>query len=1219
MLKGVQFIKRKIGDYDCEQGPNLILIADKPLTRDQDEIFDSPQGRDYLEKCFSGKYRALNTHVTYVQDDSGHSFSRETLFNILKVYKSRETLDFTKLLFAFVGNKSLAALVDEYRSTYDKHPETFYVNLKTSNLHIYSPDLGRDTFKIPFVILPDIEDEWDNDNVNEFFIPKKKEEKSPYCTTQEMIDRLNDIYDLYEKNEIECFKFDAKVNLIEKRLEYFTVYDRYNDFELTYCPRDEITANEPRELKVQCFNVLEKVLINVPVYGRHIEKTINLFKFKDLIKLIDADQIVYAPKERRKFEITGSSSGEPSKWYKKWQQEAFIPKIMGKIDNKEAKREGYFLKERYEWVYDIEVFKNDWLFVAKTLDGKNKVVCWNDPDNLREWLRDKILIGFNNAAYDDVVIRFAVMRDYIEGGAETVKEYSDDLILRDRSPAFPKYKADAPEPPAFLSWDISFHLPFDIRRNSLKKLTMSVLNKRNYDSAVPFDIDRSLTRAEREEVEKYCELDVDNTLQLFLPDPADVEAAKENPEHKFREFARDSYDIKWNLIVEYAMTAKTLSTKSASFAGKVLCSEKAKPNPNNTWKEVNGKKEYYHIPDLAYKELAGTPLLDFYIKNQTNPDYITEKFEYYMGGNDEGHMYQFGFGGLHQALLNYGSKDLVNMDVASLYPSLLIQYDLMSRGAAANPDSYKEVYKTRIEAKHTGKTLLNLGLKLILNSAIGAMLSKFNPLFDTWSNSTICTYGQLFLFILAKRLHEAGFKIIQSNTDGIMIERLQNIDYMPICEKWMEDTKLVLEFDEIAVLQQNNVNNYTTVFANGKIKSKGFYLSNEKFGKATSKILCNMVMEKPFLEGVEPRDFVIYKRHGIGEIYDGITRTKLDGRSLAFVAGHETDPRTQSYYSRSKNEREVVVKGQNGKPLLDENGKEIKEIVNTESKITGFTEHMLLVDDVNELMMDEIDTNVYINFARNLLNAESIFGPYYDENYQKSEVPAYLQSLNAFRDNLDLYPTSAGVYNQNLLFECDYLTKEEQEALIEPIKDKLYRVVWSGNRSYHIVVRLSRPVKVKEYKILWYHLMNRLNLTGADEQCNIANRYTRVPDQINPKTGELQTLYYEPKYVWDVDELLEDTPRLKAQIVKVSKFAGKNVTKEALQRHINRQDWTEGNRFTAVQKLSPVLLSTVTLDEAIKMIPCPLDKNHIYVLRSKLYYFEKNKDSLIQDEGEVEV
>ena len=766
-----------------------------------------------------------------------------------------------------------------------------------------------------------------------------------------------------------------------------------------------------------------------------------------------------------------------------------------------------------------------------------------------------------------------------------------------------------------MSWDISFHLPFDIRRNSLKKLTMSVLNKKNYDSSVPFDIDRKLTKYEREEVEKYCEMDVDNTLALFLPDPEDVKAKELNPKHQMRTFARESYDIRWNMIVEYFMTPRTLSNKSASFAGKVLCGEDAKADLQNTVRIINGKKVYYSIPELAEKELAGTELLEFYHKHQENPNYITEKFEYYLGPCDDSHLYQFGFGGLHQALINFGSTNLVNMDVASLYPSLLVQYGLMSRGAKANPGSYEEVYHKRLEAKKLSKTthelkyqLLNEGLKLILNSAIGAMLTQYNPLYDTWSNSTICVHGQLLIFILAKRLFDAGFNIVQTNTDGIMIEKQNDVDFMPIAEQWMKDTRLVLEFDDIKILQQNNVNNYYCEFTNGKIKSKGFYLSNEKFGKATSKILCNLVTERPPLEGTEPRDFVIFKRHGIGEIYDGKTREKLEGRSLAFVVGYPNDLRTQSYYSRSRNEREVAKKDENGKPVLDKYGEQVMEKVNSESKISGFTDHMLLVDDLNTLNIQEINTREYINFAKNLLGKEEDFGPYYTEGYLKSDEPTHIQALNPFKNNTDPYPSKSGMINRNFLFECDYLTKEEQEEMIKGFEKYTYRIVWSGHRSYHIVVRIDKPVSSTKYKRVWEELANRLGIIGADEMCNQPSRYTRVPNQINPKTGELQSLYSENKYEFDLQEILDTMSRLHGskKEVTVTKFKGE-PTIEALEKHIAKQDWSEGNRFRACQKLSPVLISQVDFATLCDMIPCKLEKDHKYVIRSKMRNYQKQK------------
>ena len=1216
---------RSKNEYTCALGPKLLLIALKPLNNDKKEIFDSVKGMDYLSHCFKSKFKSAETHVTYLLDENS-KLLQNGFYNIFEYYHKKGTFDPKQFMIGFIGQQAFEEFKHESDSLVFDGICSVGLREITSSIRIYVSGINNNKdFYAPYIILPDTnEDFCEVSNILNDTKMAQNISSSPYSSTKEVINHFKLLVEKYKAGDIKGFRFNSKINfdLPRPKTEYFKVYDYGTTHELVYCPSDVICENDTAELKSEFKASLIELFKTVPICGDDIENTLSLYKFSghEQIRIVEEKDIIPDPYEivldRPYFKVVGSRNGTPSDWYTKWRNEVFYGL---NLDKKTIKREGYDDSFKYEWIYDIEVFKNDWLFVAKSMDGESKVICWNDPINLAKWIKNKILIGFNNAGYDDAVIHHALVYPYAVKGALTVKEFSDLMIYDelDNTKRRPEIREEFKSQrltfdPPFLSWDVSFHMPFDIRRNSLKKLTMSVLNRRNYDSNVPFDTPRPLTQEERHEVERYCEMDVDNTRDLFLPDPEDIKKKEENPKYKMREFARDSYDIKWNLMVEYKMTAKTLITKSSSFAGKVLCGEDAKPNPKNTFKLVDGKRQYYLIPDMAYTELKGSPVLDFYIKHQDDPNYIKEKFEYYMGGDDESHKYQFGFGGLHQALINFGSTNLCNFDVASLYPSLLIQYNLMSRGAEKNPDSYKEVYHTRIAAKHEGKTLLNLGLKLVLNGAIGAMLSNYNPLYDTWSNSSICVHGQLLLFILCKRLYEAGFNIVQTNTDGIMVERREDVDFMPICKKWEEETRLVLEYDDIAILQQNNVNNYYCQFTNGKVKSKGFYLSNEKYGKATSIILCNMVTGKPLLEGTQPRDYVIYKRHSIGEIYDGVTNQKLEGRSLAFVVGYPEDPRTQSYYSRSRNEREVVKKDENGKAVVDENGNNVTETVNSISKINGFTEHMLLVDDTNTLTFDEINTKEYINFAKNLLDKKEVFGPYYNENFVKIDEPSFLQALNPLKDNTDEHPTKSGVVCQNFLFECDYLSREEQEELIKPIEKYTYRIVWSGSRSYHIVIRLNKPVTSTSYKKVWYYLQYRLGLEGADEQANLPNKYTRVPDQINPKTGNMQELYSENKYIFDLDKILENMPRLKDELKRPTQYKGK-VDMKALERHIKRLNFQEGSRFEACQKLSPVLISQVTLEELIKMIPIKLEKDHINVLRAKYYYFEKYKDLLTTD------
>ena len=94
----------------------------------------------------------------------------------------------------------------------------------------------------------------------------------------------------------------------------------------------------------------------------------------------------------------------------------------------------------------------------------------------------------------------------------------------------------------------------------------------------------------------------------------------------------------------------------------------------------------------------------------------------------------------------------------------------------------------------------------------------------------------------------------------------------------------------------------------------------------------------------------------------------------------------------------------------------------------------------------------------------------------------------------------------------------------------------------------------------------------------------------------------------DVDAILDDLPRIKNDIKPFKEYTGK-VDMKALERHIKKLDWSEGNRFNACQKLSPRLISQVPMEELLKMIPdgdC-LDKDHRFVIRNKYKYYEKHK------------
>ena len=60
------------------------------------------------------------------------------------------------------------------------------------------------------------------------------------------------------------------------------------------------------------------------------------------------------------------------------------------------------------YVFDCEVFKYDWLFVFKKVGTDNYDVIINDTNKLNEFYennKDKLFIGFNNRAYDNLIFK----------------------------------------------------------------------------------------------------------------------------------------------------------------------------------------------------------------------------------------------------------------------------------------------------------------------------------------------------------------------------------------------------------------------------------------------------------------------------------------------------------------------------------------------------------------------------------------------------------------------------------------------------------------------------------------------------------------------------------------------------------------------------------------------------------------------------------------------
>ncbi|MGZ9628376.1 hypothetical protein ACXXIC_12665, partial [Staphylococcus epidermidis] len=91
--------------------------------------------------------------------------------------------------------------------------------------------------------------------------------------------------------------------------------------------------------------------------------------------------------------------------------------------------------------------------------------------------------------------------------------------------------------------------------------------------------------------------------------------------------------------------------------------------------------------------------------------------------------HEFAWGGLHGARKNYFANGyFLNVDVASYYPALMIEYDYLSRNVP-NKKKYRQIRDKRLELK-AKKDKRQAPFKIVLNSTYGAMKDKYNGLYD---------------------------------------------------------------------------------------------------------------------------------------------------------------------------------------------------------------------------------------------------------------------------------------------------------------------------------------------------------------------------------------------------------------------------------------------------------------------------------------------------------
>lgn len=429
--------------------------------------------------------------------------------------------------------------------------------------------------------------------------------------------------------------------------------------------------------------------------------------------------------------------------------------------------------------YDIEVFAQNSLVVFKTEDDAVVAKWWeSEPDRaskIRALVESNTLVGYNNYHYDDLILTYMMQ----SRSAAEIKDLNDKIIAGTDPGVYPDKAIDS----------LDTMQQIDVGNPSLKMIEGN-LGMSIEESSVPFDIPDPLTDDQKADTEFYCEHDVSATIRVY-------------------QLRKKSYfDVKEGLLSMMEEPEKGRRWNTTTISSNILLGDKRLIEwaglhvPDELWRQVR------NIPEAAWKMWEGLNITN--IRDKGN--FVeTEAF---------GCEITFGVGGLHGAPKEPEVfEHVMDADVASMYPSIIVHPKIDALGESTAV--YDGMRKERVSIKKTDPIRAG-ALKIVLNSVYGNFKNRFSALYNPFASATVTIYGQIAAIQLCNLLDDAGYRITNINTDGVMFLANDHAtrDFASIKAEWEAEFGLGLDVDQFDKMIQRDVNNYISV-TNGKITAKG--------------------------------------------------------------------------------------------------------------------------------------------------------------------------------------------------------------------------------------------------------------------------------------------------------------------------------------------------------------------------------------------------------------
>ena len=526
-------------------------------------------------------------------------------------------------------------------------------------------------------------------------------------------------------------------------------------------------------------------------------------------------------------------------------------------------------------VFDIEVFYNVFsctVFNTETEEAHVFEISQrrNDLSDLVELFEsdDYIFCGYNNIHYDNVLINLILKHKKLVSSF-TYDKFCKGLykfskaIISGTDPAGYKELKYAKY---FSSFDLLTMLFSQKLRVGLKEMqvTMQYPNVQEFEG----DFDSSLQNEQIDDMLKYNLNDVMSTAELL---------------------ERCKSDIALRLGIEEEYGVDVLSMDGVTIGTEILKIKYLEATHKSWWqiKDLRSPADTVDLDKVIFDVVKfRSPYLQSVlaeIKSQKNVSPGRKGYEkHFLLGTLE---ISVGVGGIHsknspEIIIPNENQLLLDSDVNSLYPSLIINYEIVPPHLGKEfLDIYSQIREERLYAKRNKQKTKNLTLKLALNGASGNYQNEHSWLYSPEAVMKIRMNGQLMLIMLAERLMEIGARIIQVNTDGVLYLINKDAPYQEVLKQWEEDTKMTLETEDFEAFYQYAVNDYLGVLRGYKeskddslLKKKGLFIDTVSLGKGMQPMIIPKAINAYFTKGIpisqtikeskDINDFITYQKVG---------------------------------------------------------------------------------------------------------------------------------------------------------------------------------------------------------------------------------------------------------------------------------------------------------------------------------------------------------------------